>query len=338
MCSHVSPVTLLIYSWFANTIGIGLCAVKIWFYYPLSGHFLIAITLMLTFLYYPISLIRVALNEKMSATICWINMMGPAVSLYSLAIIMEPTFQQERPDISHFQTVQRSIYLPSMTCLFGLCLIGMVSSIHGLVVRWKQIAREEFSPAHAAYSFPLLMHALAVQSYRSSLDFFAAADEVNPALKTALRIYWVTLVVAGTVTAVVCIAMYLAFLPSWVDVDTRDEAEPPPPNETSISDNVTYGESLIQPYISPTILQANETGLLVLAYDYDNGWCDLVRTRRIPAFGFEPLMGRTTLNRERKALKLFMGSPYVIQEADEEEGEEICFEKELEGTSIGAPV
>lgn len=41
-------------SWFANTIGIGLCAVKIWFYYPLSGHFLIAITLMLTFLYYPI--------------------------------------------------------------------------------------------------------------------------------------------------------------------------------------------------------------------------------------------------------------------------------------------
>ena len=42
------------YSWFANTIGIGLCAVKIWFYYPLSGHFLIAITLMLTFLYYPI--------------------------------------------------------------------------------------------------------------------------------------------------------------------------------------------------------------------------------------------------------------------------------------------
>jgi len=49
-------------------------------------------------------LIRVAFNEKMSATICWINMMGPAISLYSLAIIMEPTFQQERP-ISHFQTV-----------------------------------------------------------------------------------------------------------------------------------------------------------------------------------------------------------------------------------------
>ena len=51
--------------------------------------------------------------------------------LYSLAIIMQPTFPQERPDISHFQTVQRSIYLPSMTCLFGLCLVGMASSVHG---------------------------------------------------------------------------------------------------------------------------------------------------------------------------------------------------------------
>ena len=41
-------------SWFPNTIGIGLCAVKVWFYNPLWGHFLIAMTLMLTFLYYPI--------------------------------------------------------------------------------------------------------------------------------------------------------------------------------------------------------------------------------------------------------------------------------------------
>jgi len=321
-------------SWFANTIGIGLCAVKVWFYYPLSGHFLIAITLMLTFLYYPISLIRVALNEKMSATICWINMMGPAVSLYSLAIIMQPTFQQERPDISHFQTVQRSIYIPSMTCLFGLCIIGMISSVHGLIVRWKQISREEFSPAHAAYSFPLLMHALAVQSYRSSLDFFAPADEVSPTLKTALHIYWVFLVFAGTITALTCITMYLIFLPSWVDVDTRDELEPPAPNETSICNSVTYGESLIQPYISPTILQANETGILIMAYDYQNNWCDLVRTRRIPAFGFEPMMRKRAFNRERNELKLFMGGQDVIQEGDEE-GDDICFENELENASSG---
>jgi hypothetical protein len=54
-CNHSSYLpNIMTFSWFANTIGIGLCAVKIWFYYPLAGHFLIAITLMLTFLYYPI--------------------------------------------------------------------------------------------------------------------------------------------------------------------------------------------------------------------------------------------------------------------------------------------
>lgn len=275
-----------------------------------------------------------ALNDKMSATICWINMMGPAVSLYALAIIMEPTFSQERPDISHFQTVQRSIYLPSMTCLFGLCIIGMISSVHGLIVRWKQISTEEFSPAHAAYSFPLLMHAMAVQSYRSSLDFFAPADAVSAQFKSALHVYWIVLLVVGTITALTCIVLYLTFLPTWVYVDTRDELEPPAPNETSICNNVTYGESLIQPYVSPTILQANETGILVMAYDYQNDWYDLVRTRRIPAFGFEPMMGKRVFHRERNALKIFMGWQDVIQEGDEE-GDDMCFDNELENASIG---
>ena len=275
-----------------------------------------------------------ALNDKISATICWINMMGPAVSLYALAIIMEPTFSQERPDISHFQTVQRSIYLPSMTCLFGLCIIGMISSVHGLIVRWKQISTEEFSPAHAAYSFPLLMHAMAVQSYRSSLDFFAPADAVSAQFKSALHVYWIVLLVVGTITALSCIVLYLTFLPSWVDVDTRDELEPPAPNETSICNSVTYGESLIQPYVSPAILQANETGILVMAYDYQNDWYDLVRTRRIPAFGFEPMMGKRVFHRERNALKIFMGWQDVIQEGDEE-GDDMCFDNELENASIG---
>jgi hypothetical protein len=260
-------------------------------------------------------------------------MMGPSVSLYSLAIIMEPTFSQERPDISHFQAVQRSVYLPSMTCLFGLCIIGMISSVHSLIVRWKQIAREEFSPAHAAYSFPLLMHAMAIQSYRSSLDFFAPADTVSAQLKAALHAYWVILLVVGTFVALTCIVLYLAFLPTWVDVDTRDELEPPAPNETSICNSVTYGESLIQPYVSPTILQANETGILVMAYDYQNGWYDLVRTRRIPALGFEPMMGKRAFHRERNALKIFMGWQDVIQEGDEE-GDDMCFDNELENTSI----
>jgi len=312
-------------SWFPNTIGIGLCAVKVWFYNPLCGHFLIAMTLMLTFLYYPISLIRVALNEKMSSTICWMQMICPAISLYSLAIVMQPSFKEERPDISHFQTMQRSVYLPSMTCLFGLCIVGMISSLHGLAVRWKQIQKEEFTPAHAAYSFPLLMHALAVQAYRSSLGFFSETGEVNPALKSALEIYWIVLVSAGTFVAVVCLIMYLSFLPSWIDVNTSDELEPPAPNETSMFETVTWGESLIQPYVSPTILQSNETGVLVMTHDYENNWDSLVRTKNVPAVGFEPMMRTRTFNREREALKHLVGGQDIIHEGDEAD-DDFCFE------------
>ena len=185
-------------------------------------------------------------------------------------------------------------------------------------MRRQQVAQEEFSPAHAAYSFPLLMHALAVQSYRSALDFFANADAVSPVLMRALHAYWVALVIAGTTVAIICGVTYLVILPSWVVIDTVDEVEPPSPQDTSISDLVTYGESLIQSYVSPTILQANETGTLIMAYDYQNGWCDLVRTRRIPAFGFEPMMGKQLFQEERNILKLFVGGQGIIQEGDEE--------------------
>ena len=317
-------------SWFPNTIGIGLCAVKIWFYYPMPGHFLIAITLMLTFLYYPISLIRVALNEKMSATICWMQMMCPAVSLYSLAIIMEPSFREERPDISHFQMMQRSIYIPSMTCLFALCVIGMVSSVHGLVIRWKQITREEFSPAHAAYSFPLLMQAIAVQSYRSGLDFFAG-PKVNSTLKMVIHFYWVLLVVTGTFVALTCITMYLVFLPKWtIDIGTKHGEEPPPPNETTMCEYVTYGEALIQPYISPAILQANETGILIIARDSESNNFYFVRTRKVPALGFEPMMSKRNLARESEILKLYVRQDVgleVDEDGDYHDNEHVDLDK-----------
>ena len=287
-------------SWFPNTIGIGLCAVKVWFYYPLAGHFIVLITLMLTFLYFPISLIRVALNEKMSATICWMQMMCPAIPLYALSIIMQPSFFSEAPDISHFQTLQRTVYLPSMTVLFALCVMGMMSSVVGVIMRWEQISSEEFSPAHAAYSFPLLMHAIAVQSYRSGLDFFGG-NEVSATLKSALHIYWVFLVTFGTFVALMCIMMYLAFLPTWaVHINTENEEEPPAINETSMSDYVADGEALIQHYVSPAILQANETGVLVMTHDAKTDKCFLIRTRQVPALGFEPMMTTRNFARERK--------------------------------------
>ena len=108
-----------------------------------------------------------------------------------------------------------------MTCLFVPCVVGMVSSVRGLVVRWRQVASGEFSPAHVACAFLLLMHALAVGSYRSSLDFFADPDQVGATLRTALRVYWAATVIAGTIVALLCIVTYLVFLPWWVFVDTR---------------------------------------------------------------------------------------------------------------------
>mmetsp|Transcript_19164 Transcript_19164/g.39503 ORF Transcript_19164/g.39503 Transcript_19164/m.39503 type:complete len:1319 (-) Transcript_19164:1318-5274(-) len=305
-------------SWFPNTIGIGLCAVKVWFYYPLAGHFLIAITLMLTFLYFPISLIRVALNtEKMSSTICWMQMICPAISLYALSIIIQPSFFSETPDITHFQALQRTVYLPCMTSLFVLSVVGMLSSVHGVIMRWSQICQEEFSPAHAAYSFPLLVHALAVQSFRSGLDFFGGPG-VSLTFKSVLHAYWVFLVVAGTLVALICIVTYLAFLPFWtVEIHRENEEEPPSPHETSICDVITFGEALIQPYVSPAILQANETGILITAHDSRKNKCYLVRTRKIPALGFEPMMDLRKFARERDALKIYIGQPN-IQEVDED--------------------
>lgn len=273
---------------------------------------------MLTLLYFPISLIRVAMSEKMSATVSYLQMICPAVCLYALAIIMEPSFREERPDISHFQALQRSIYLPSLSCLFTLCIIGAVSSIHGIVIRTGQIMREEFSPAHSAYAFPLLMHALAVQSYRSGLDFFAGTM-TNPTLKSALHLYFVFLMVVGTFVSIVCIIMYIAFLPKWaIVIDPSNENEPPAPEETTMLESVTYGESLIQFYTSPPILQANETGVLLMAYSNENDTYYHIRSRKmIPALGFEPMMRMREFTRERDAVKSLTKND-VIHEGDED--------------------
>jgi hypothetical protein len=56
-------------SWFPNTTGIGISAVKTWLYHPMAGHFLMAISLALNFFFFPISLIRVFFNQKISATV-----------------------------------------------------------------------------------------------------------------------------------------------------------------------------------------------------------------------------------------------------------------------------
>jgi len=59
-------------------------------------------------------------------------------------------------------------------------------------------------------------------------------------------------------------------------------------------------ESLSQPLVSPAVLQANETGALVRVLH--DGKAHLVRTRRVTALGFEPMMKWSEMNDEREAL------------------------------------
>jgi Leu/Phe-tRNA-protein transferase len=114
--------------------------------------------------------------------------------------------------------------------------------------------------------------------------------------------------------------MYIAFLPKWtIVVDPSNEVEPPPPEETTMVDSVTYGESLIQYYTSPPILQANETGVLLMAYSNENDEFYHVRSRKVlPALGFEPMMRMREFTRERDALKSLTKHDDVIQEGDED--------------------
>jgi len=288
-------------SWFPNTVGIGLSAVKTWLYYPMPGHFLMAISLSLNFFFFPISLIRVYLNKKISAPVCWIQMSAPAISLYALTIMAQPSFEEEHPDVTRFQKVHRMVYLPCMHSLFALAVVGFLSSVQSLYVRWDSFKKKEFSPAHAAFCFPTLAHANAIQAYRAAVDAFSDIKPGTP-LKIALYVYWVVILVGGTIVTVWISLKFFYMLPSWTLVDVADEEEPPAPNETTLKDIISTGETLRQPFVSPAVLQANETGALIYIPRGPDGRGRYVRTRRLPALGFEPTMNWSEMNAERDVL------------------------------------
>src|SRR3569623_694274 len=82
-------------------------------------------------------LILVACNRKISATVGWMQMTAPNISLYALTIMAQPSFEEEHPDVTEFQKVHRLVYLPCMHFLFALCIIGMAASALSLRARWK---------------------------------------------------------------------------------------------------------------------------------------------------------------------------------------------------------
>lgn len=245
-------------SWYPNTVGIGLSAVKTWLYYPIPGHFLMLVRLLhvvsrlsfptlslstvfltlfpcpssstssihqpmisflypqisltLNFFFFPISLIRVGLNKKISAPVGWIQMSAPSVALYALTIMAQPSFEEEHPDVTNFQRVHRMLYLPCMHVLFVLSVVGALSSVQSLWARWDSIITKQFSPAHAAFCFPTLAHANAIQAYRGAIDAFSDIPPGSP-IKIAIYVYWVFVLLGGTLTTFIVTTKFICKFP-----------------------------------------------------------------------------------------------------------------------------
>lgn len=215
----------------------------------------------------------------------------------------QPSFEEEHPDINTFQRVHRMVYLPCMHFLFGLACLGVFFSIQSLTVRWSDFSKREFSPAHTAFCFPTLAHTNAIQAYRAAVNTFGDLPHGSP-FKVGLYTYWVIMLTFGTIATLGITVKFFYMLPAWTCIDVSDEQEPPAPYETSLSLQkiVASGESLRQTFVSPVILQANETGALVMLPRTESGRGRYIRTRRLTAFGFEPTMTWNEMNRERDVL------------------------------------
>jgi hypothetical protein len=118
-----------------------------------------------------------------------------------------------------------------------------------------------------------------------------------------LDAYWFMVLAGGTIATFWICGKFILCLPEWCSPDLSDEEEPPAPYDTLLSrqDMITAGDFLSQPFVSPAILQANETGALILTRSRD-GSLRYVRTRRIRALGFEPTMKWSEMQAERELL------------------------------------
>jgi hypothetical protein len=220
----------------------------------------------------------------------------------------QPSFEEEHPDVTAFQRVHRMVYLPLMHFLFSVVIIGIIASACGLIRRWNEFKRKPFSPAHAAFCCPTLSHANAIQAYRDALNSFSGFRAHHPYL-IFLYIYWVAILSIGTVLALTISSKFFASLPAWTQFDIDDDVEPPAPNETDMTklNMISAGETLVQRFISPAILQANETGALVLTRDKSGRTRKYRRTRKVTALGFEPIMDTISIGYERDILMEWVG-------------------------------
>ena len=296
-------------SWFPSTIGISYAATKTWLYYPVVGKVFLAFCAIFFVAMFFISVIRVALSKKIAAPVCWIQLSGPSITLYALTILAQPSHHteallQDDSELSkEYRDTMHAFYMPVQHFMFLLSLIGCVSAVHSLIVRWPKFREIDFSPAHVAFCFPSLSHTNAIQAYRGTVDSYSSIPQDSP-FKVALISYWLIWLIVGTSLNLIFTYKFLKRLPKWTKIDTLGETEPPEPDETIISEMHAH-DILDQPFVSPAVLQANEAGALIRVRrgtDSFQRFGPYRRTRQVRALGFDPTMDEAELREERAAL------------------------------------
>lgn len=259
------------------------------------------------------SVVRVALNTKIAAPVCWIQLSAPSITLYALTLISQPTRQQE-PLFETSETANQqyhnfltTYFMPMQHIFMVLTMVGLASAVHSLYVRWPTFKEKPFSPAHVAFCFPTLSHTNAIQAYRSSL---MALSPMPPGsiFKKLLFGYWCLFLVTGTILNITFTIKYVLRIPQWTKPDLTGEEEPPAPANTIVHemmDETGAKEIMRQPFVSPAVLEANEAGVLVRVQrgteDYRlHG--PFVRTRKVTSLGFDLVLSEMELREERARL------------------------------------
>ena len=296
-------------SWFPCTVGISYAAVKTWLYFPTLGRIMLSLCMVFFFGTFFISLIRVSLNQKIAAPVCWIQLSAPSISLFALTILSQPS-KREEWKLEHSDQIQKSYhevlheyYMPLQHFMMILSLIGMVSALQSLWSRWDKFRRIKFSPAHVAFSFPILAHTNAIQAYRGALAAFSTIPR-DSFLHMVLFFYWISWLLVGTVINLILTYKFMVRLPEWTNVTVEGETEPPAPSDTLMSILIPT-DFCDGPFVSSAVLQANEAGALMRVRrgteDYRRHG-PYVRTRQVTALGFDPTLDDVELRNERAAL------------------------------------
>jgi len=246
----------------------------------------------------------------MSAIVAWIQMSGPAVTLYALTLTTQPTYHRqvviESDPVAamEYHTWQLKHIMPIFHGLFVCCIIGSISSLVGLIVRWETFRHNAFSPAHAAFCFPILSHANAVQAYRGVINSILQLPPDHWYLRF-VYCYWLMFLIPGSIVTITITARFMYNLPAWTLPNLEAEIEPPAPNATIVSDVLMTGDAIRQPFVSPTVLQANETGVLMRVRRDNAGFATkgrYIRTLMVSSLGFEPKLDPSTVESEREEL------------------------------------